>query len=64
MMPMNNPTLDAIVQTPLIRLEGVYEKLECANRGGSVKDRIARFMLEEAKQRGDLRLIPAHRMPI
>lgn len=52
---MNNPTLDAIGHTPLIRLEGVYVKLECANPGGSVKDRIARFMLEEAKQRGDLR---------
>jgi cysteine synthase A len=39
----------------LIRLEGIYVKLECANPGGSVKDRIARFMLEEASRRGDLR---------
>ena len=29
-------------------------KLECANPGGSVKDRIAGFMLEEAIRRGEL----------
>lgn len=47
-------TLDAIGNTPLITVEGVFVKLECANPGGSVKDRIARFMLEQAAQRGDL----------
>ena len=53
---MSNPsTLEAIGHTPLIQLEGVYVKMECANPGGSVKDRIARFMLEEAARRGDLR---------
>jgi cysteine synthase len=52
---MTPSTLDAIGHTPLIRLEGIYVKLECANPGGSVKDRIARFMLEEASRRGDLR---------
>jgi cysteine synthase A len=52
---MTPSTLDAIGHTPLIWLEGIYVKLECANPGGSVKDRIARFMLEEASRRGDLR---------
>jgi cysteine synthase A len=52
---MSDPTLDAIGNTPLIHLEGIYVKLECANPGGSVKDRIARFMLEEAARRGELR---------
>ena len=53
---MHDPsTLETIGHTPLIRLEEIYVKLECANPGGSVKDRIARFMLEEASRRGDLR---------
>jgi cysteine synthase len=52
---MRPSTLEAIGHTPLIQLEGIYVKLECANPGGSVKDRIARFMLEEASRRGDLR---------
>ena len=47
--------LDTIGNTPLIRIDGLYVKLECANPGGSVKDRIARFMLQEAARRGDLR---------
>lgn len=40
--------------TPLVVAEGVYVKLECANPGGSVKDRIARFMLAAAASRGEL----------
>ena len=42
---MTPSTLDAIGHTPLIRLEGIYVKLECANPGGSVRDRIARLRL-------------------
>jgi cysteine synthase A len=41
--------------TPLVQADGVWAKLECANPGGSVKDRIARFMLVEARERGELR---------
>jgi len=44
-----------IGRTPLIEAEGVYVKLECANPGGSVKDRVALFMLEGAASRGDLK---------
>jgi cysteine synthase A len=51
---MDPSYLDSIGQTPLIVADGVYVKLECANPGGSVKDRIARFMLLEARARGDL----------
>jgi cysteine synthase len=40
--------------TPLVHVEGVWVKLECANPGGSIKDRIARFMLEQAFARGEL----------
>jgi cysteine synthase A len=44
-----------IGQTPMIIADDVFVKLECANPGGSVKDRIAKFMLEEARVRGELR---------
>ena len=40
--------------TPLLELEGVYVKLECSNPTGSVKDRIADFMLRQASSRGEL----------
>lgn len=46
--------LERIGRTPLILVEGVYVKLECANPGGSVKDRIAHFMLQQAAARGEL----------
>jgi cysteine synthase A len=47
-------TLEHIGSTPLVELERIYVKLECSNPSGSVKDRIARFMLLEAKRRGEL----------
>lgn len=46
--------LDRVGSTPLIEIDGVHVKMECANPGGSVKDRIAVFMLTEAMRRGDL----------
>jgi len=46
--------LERIGRTPLLRIEGVFVKLECSNPGGSVKDRIARFMLEHAMRRREL----------
>jgi cysteine synthase A len=47
--------LSRIGRTPMIVAQGVFAKLECANPGGSVKDRIAKFMLDEATARGELR---------
>jgi cysteine synthase A len=52
--------LDTIGGTPLVHLDHlgadlpgrVYLKLESRNPGGSVKDRIARAMLDDAEQRG------------
>ncbi|MGD8328353.1 MAG: cysteine synthase family protein [Acidobacteriota bacterium] len=49
-----NTVLDYIGNTPLIPIDGVFVKMECSNPGGSVKDRIAKFMLQEARARGDL----------
>lgn len=48
------PLLDAIGNTPLVPIDGIFVKMECSNPGGSVKDRIAKFMLEEARGRGEL----------
>ncbi|MEJ2524495.1 MAG: cysteine synthase A [Desulfuromonadales bacterium] len=53
--------LDRIGNTPLVKLsapEGgatLWGKLECANPGGSVKDRIAKAMIEQAEQDGRLK---------
>jgi cysteine synthase A len=58
---MNTTILDAIGNTPLIRLDKVgkgqiFAKAEFLNPGGSVKDRIARAMIEDAEKRGLLKL--------
>lgn len=61
-MKFNN-ILEACGRTPLIRLNRinqglkptVYAKVEYFNPGGSVKDRIAINMIDEAEKRGDLK---------
>jgi cysteine synthase A len=50
----HSPLLERIGNTPLLEVGGVFVKLECANPGGSVKDRIARYMVMEAIRRGQL----------
>ncbi|QYJ16962.1 Cysteine synthase [Rubrobacter xylanophilus DSM 9941] len=47
--------LDAIGDTPLIKLEGIYVKLEYLNPSGSIKARIARYMIEKAEREGLLK---------
>ena len=55
--------LDSIGNTPLIRLRKVsedtgceiYAKAEFLNPGGSIKDRIARYIVRQAERRGELR---------
>lgn len=51
--------LDAIGNTPLVKLDfpvkpTILAKLEHLNPGGSVKDRSALFMIQEAERRGEL----------
>ena len=56
-------SLSLIGSTPLVKLNkvvsskgaNVYAKLECFNPGGSVKDRIARAMVEDAENQGILK---------
>ena len=58
-----NTILDLIAATPVVRLHRVCDtagaevwvKLESANPGGSLKDRIALAMIEDAEERGALR---------
>ncbi|MGD8781474.1 MAG: cysteine synthase family protein [Ignavibacteria bacterium] len=55
--------LDSIGNTPLVKLEkitkglkaNIYAKLEFMNPGGSVKDRIAKYMIEKAEQQGKIK---------
>ncbi len=62
-MPVYDSILDLIGNTPLVRmprlspLPGVhlYAKLEGQNPTGSVKDRIAKYMIEAAEARGELK---------
>ena len=47
--------LDAIGDTPLLEIEGIFAKLEFLNPSGSIKARIARYMIERAEQDGLLK---------
>jgi len=47
--------LDAIGNTPLIRIENVYAKLESLNPSGSIKDRVALEIVEAAEREGQLK---------
>ena len=54
--------LDTIGNTPLVRIKRlcpnpkveIWAKLEAYNPGGSIKDRIAKSMIEEAERKGEL----------
>src|SRR5512136_2674861 len=55
-----NSILDLIGNTPLVKINKLnlnkkvelYVKLEKANPGGSIKDRIAKYMIEDAEKKG------------
>jgi cysteine synthase A len=54
-------SLERIGNTPLVRISGpaggatVWGKLESANPGGSIKDRIAKAMIDQAEQDGKIK---------
>uniref|UniRef100_A0A832DIF8 Pyridoxal-phosphate dependent enzyme n=1 Tax=Ignavibacterium album TaxID=591197 RepID=A0A832DIF8_9BACT len=62
-MEYKNNILEQIGNTPLIKLNKInkelkpqiFAKLESANPGGSVKDRIGLAMIEDAEKRGELK---------
>jgi len=47
--------LDYIGNTPLIKIENVYAKLESVNPSGSIKDRVALEIVEAAEREGHLK---------
>lgn len=61
-MALYSSVLDMIGNTPMVELRSlaprpdvhIYAKLEGQNPTGSVKDRIAKYMIEAAEKRGDL----------
>ncbi|KAI9883291.1 MAG: hypothetical protein M1823_004934 [Watsoniomyces obsoletus] len=63
--PIMNTVTEQIGHTPMVRLNKIpqslgiratiYAKLECFNAGGSVKDRIALRMIEEAEKSGRIK---------
>lgn len=55
-MPVSHSILDAIGQTPLLDLgEGIYAKGEYLNPSGSIKARMAKYMVEKAESEGLLK---------
>lgn len=44
--------LDAIGETPLIQIEGIWVKMEYLNPSGSIKARIAKYIIERAEREG------------
>src|SRR3712207_2892838 len=52
---LSNSILDAIGNTPMLEVEGVWTKLEYLNPSGSIKARIAKYMIEKAEREGRLK---------
>ncbi|MBA2712215.1 MAG: cysteine synthase family protein [Rubrobacteraceae bacterium] len=52
---MSGSVLDAIGNTPMLEVEGIYCKLEYLNPSGSIKARIAKYMIERAEDEGLLK---------
>lgn len=47
--------LDAVGDTPLLNIDGVFAKCEYLNPSGSIKARIAKYIIERAEQTGELK---------
>jgi cysteine synthase A len=50
--PAAGTILDAIGNTPLVTVDGIWVKLEHLNPSGSIKARIAKYMIERAEREG------------
>src|ERR1700730_10130065 len=50
--PGGGTILDAMGNTPLIMVDGIWVKLEYLNPSGSIKARIAKYMIERAEREG------------
>lgn len=52
---VSSSILDAVGDTPLLEIDGVFVKIEFVNPSGSIKARIAKYMIERAEQEGLLK---------
>lgn len=52
---VSDTILDAVGDTPLLEIEGIFAKIEFVNPSGSIKARIAKYMIERAEQEGLLK---------
>lgn len=63
MKKFNQSVIDVVGNTPIVRLNNVakhvksdiYVKLEYMNPGGSIKERIGKYIIEKAVERGELK---------
>ena len=47
--------IDLLGNTPVVKYDGIYIKLECYNPTGSIKDRAAYYMIDGAMKKGLLK---------
>jgi cysteine synthase len=52
---ISESVLDDIGDTPMLEIEGIYCKIEYLNPSGSIKARIAKYMVEKAEEEGLLK---------
>jgi cysteine synthase A len=52
---MEENILKTIGNTPLVKIGKIYAKLETTNPSGSIKDRMAKYLVEKAEERDELR---------
>lgn len=52
--PRDSEILQEIGNTPLLKIDGIYAKAEMLNPSGSIKDRMASYIIKKAEERGDL----------
>ncbi len=47
--------MTSVGNTPLVQVDGIYAKLECVNPTGSIKDRMAKYILDRSEEQGILK---------
>jgi cysteine synthase A len=47
--------MNEVGNTPLMLVDNIYAKLECKNPTGSIKDRIAKYIIDESERKGLLK---------
>ena len=53
--PTHESVLDGIGNTPMLRIDGIWTKLEYRNPSGSIKARLALYLIDRAEAEGLLR---------